>query len=52
MKTEVLCKEESLEYFTSERCAILELSNDADVLVFLAICTPRFRPGCYVDLEA
>ncbi|UJJ30445.1 cupin domain-containing protein [Halopseudomonas maritima] len=21
-------------------------------LVFLAICTPRFEPGCYEDLEA
>lgn len=27
-------------------------ATGADELVFLALCTPRFRPECYEDLEA
>lgn len=121
MNAEILKPDESAEYDTPERCAILELSNDADDpdvsvararvapgittawhkldgvaeryvilsgegrvevgelepqvvgpedvarippdvrqritntgeedLVFLAICTPRFTPECYISLE-
>lgn len=121
MKPGVIRKDEFCEYFTPERCSILELSNDpgdpevsiararvaagvttawhklegvaeryviqsgtglvevgelvscdvrhgdvvlippgvrqrirnigSEDLVFLAICTPRFRPECYIDLE-
>lgn len=121
MQTVVLHHNESCEYVTSERCSILELSNDAEDpelsiararvapgvttawhclqgtaeryviqsgtgrvevgemdpqqvrpgevvrippgvrqricntgeedLIFLALCTPRFRPECYADLD-
>ena len=29
------------------------IANTGEIdLVFLALCTPRFRPPCYIDLEA
>lgn len=38
------------EYWTAEGCHINELSNTGQGdLVFLATCTPRFRPEAYDD---
>ena len=64
---EVQTPDESAEYWTDERCFILELSNDGedaevsiaqsiantgdDDLVFLCICTPRFQWPNYESLE-
>ncbi len=47
----LLQPDESDEYWTDERCFILELSNDADDLAFLCICTPRFQWPQYESLE-
>lgn len=34
------------------RCRQRIASIGEGALVFLAICTPRFQPACYVDMEA
>ena len=54
MREAVRHRNATAEFATAEGCLIRELSNsDADpqVLVFLAICTPRFEQAAYEDID-